>query len=136
MVDLRAFYEHFDYKELEERANRLGFPRQLVRLALAAYKAPRLIAQQGKLSAALSANRGVIAGCGLAATWVKVYCIEALDHFKELHPRIRLDAYIDDITLSAVGDSEQEVEEMMVRAAVDLNRMHSSQGQDSSSQQL
>ena len=36
---------------------------------------------------------------------------------------MRLDAYIDDFTLSAHGDTEEDVEKALVAAAIDLNRV-------------
>ena len=124
LVDLSSFYEHFDNKELLARADRLGFPSQLTRLALRGYTAPRFIAQQGRLTKPLRAKRGVVAGCGLATTWVKIYCIEAFDKFEARYKgRVRLDAYIDDLTISATADTEDELEILLVEAALELARL-------------
>ena len=68
LVDLSAFYEHFDHSLLIQRADKLGFPKQLTRLAVKGYRAARLITMAGKLSASLRAKRGVVAGCGMATT--------------------------------------------------------------------
>ena len=70
LLDLRAFYEHFDHDLLGERAADTNFPRKVARLALAAY--PRLITQEGRLGQPVLPKRGVMAGCGFATTWVKI----------------------------------------------------------------
>ena len=81
----------------------------------------QLVAQRGKLSKPLLAKRGVVADCGLATIWVKVYCLGALDKFQSKYEgKVRVDAYIDDITLSVTADTEDEVEEAPTRAALDL----------------
>ena len=123
LVDLASFYEHFNHEKLQERADRLGFPPKITRLALAGYRSARYIAQRGKTSHPLFANRGVVAGCGFATTWVKVYCVEAFDEFKRRHPLINIDAYIDDITLSITTGSQQLTEDLLVAAAEDLARL-------------
>jgi hypothetical protein len=120
LVDMKSFYEHFDHNLLEERAESTGFFKKLTALALAAYRAPRYITSRGKLTAPLHPKRGVIAGCGFATTWVKVYCVDALDKFQRRHPKVKLDAYIDDLTLSTSAPTEQEVEEILHLAAEDL----------------
>ena len=48
LVDLASFYEHFNHKKLQERADRLGFPPRITRLALAGYRCARYISQKGK----------------------------------------------------------------------------------------
>ena len=74
LLDMRSFYEHFDHDALCQRANDSGLPMRVMRLALSAYRAPRLIAQEGKVAPPIRPRRGVISGCGFATTWVKVYC--------------------------------------------------------------
>ena len=52
---MRAFYEHFDHKRLADRAQASGFPTSIMKLALAAYRGPRYVTQDGKIGAALKA---------------------------------------------------------------------------------
>ena len=123
LVDLASFYEHFNHDKLVERADRLGFPPKITRLALAGYRGARFISQRGKTTHPLVASRGVVAGCGFATTWVKVYCVEAFDKFKKRHPHINIDAYIDDITLSITTGDPKRTEDLLVAAAEDLARL-------------
>ena len=122
LIDLKSFYDHFDFDRLQLRADSTGFPRKLTRLAVQGYTAGRRIVQAGLASDPIYANRGVVAGCGLATTWVKVYCMEALDAFQKRHPLVRLDTYIDDFTLAVDADTEEEAQVLLVRAALDLKR--------------
>ena len=122
LVDMRCSYDYekFDHDLLADRARASQFPSKILALALAGYKAPRLIVSRGKAMAPLYARRGVIAGCGLATTWVKVYCLSPLEAFAKRHPKVKLEAYIDDLTLSTTGPSDKNVEVRLVAAAKDL----------------
>ena len=122
LVDLSAFFEHLDHEVLWDRALDANFPEPITRLAVASYRAPRHITQDGRIAPPLAADRGVIAGCGLATTWVKVYCWKPLKQFTARHPQVTLDAYIDDFTLSAKGADEKEVRKLLSRAAKDSLR--------------
>ena len=51
----------------------------------------------------MHARRGVIAGCSLATTLVKVYMWKVFDAARALYPGIRLKVYLDDILLQWVG---------------------------------
>jgi hypothetical protein len=59
----------------------------------------------------------------MATTFVKIYCVAALDAFVKRHPLVRLDAYIDDLTLSTSAGSEEVVEKRLREAALDLIRL-------------
>ena len=123
LLDMRSFYENFSHERLQLRANGAGFPARITRLAIAAYRAPRLITQDGRVGPPVMPKRGVIAGCGFATTWVKVYCLQPFKEFCARHPRVKLDAYIDDLTLSASGDSDDEVALLLQAAAEDLYKV-------------
>ena len=49
------------------------------------------------------ASRGVVAGCSLATTLIKIYLLRRLDGLLERHPRIDLNVYIDDIAIACLG---------------------------------
>ena len=120
LVDMRSFFEMFNHSTLKDRAREAGFPETITRLALAAYRAPRLIVQDGCVSPPLRAGRGVIAGCGFAMTFVKVYCEKPFSDFCKRHPKVKLDAYVDDLTLSASAATDDEVAELLTKATEDL----------------
>ena len=74
---------------------------------------------EGRVAPPLHASAGVIAGCALATTFVKVCCIGPFDGLSFRHPRVSIDAYIDDFTLLSEGN-QSEVKEDLVKAAFDL----------------
>ena len=120
LLDLSSFFKHLDHQVLWNRALDANFPDPVTRLALASYRAPRHITQEGRIAAPLAAQRGVIAECGLATTWVKVYCWRPSLEFKRRHPHVTLDAYIDDFAISASGANDGVVKQRLHNAAVDL----------------
>ena len=85
MTDMESFYELMDRDQLVKEAEALGFPRALIRAALAAYAGPRIITMHGRCARELYPEKGIVAGCSLATTLVKVYYARAFDKLvKEL----------------------------------------------------
>ncbi len=70
--DLASFYEGLDRGRLVAEAVAVGFPIQLVRAALGAYSMAHMVTLQGRFAQELYPTRGIIAGCSLATTLVKV----------------------------------------------------------------
>ncbi len=76
-----SFFDSVDHGKLEARARKAGFPLQLLRPALAMYKAPRLVSMGGFVAKELLPRRGVVAGCGFATALIKAYCLDPFDDF-------------------------------------------------------
>ncbi len=114
--DLRKFYEAVDHELLVERAARHGFPLQIVKLAIAAYKGPRMIRLGAFIARELFASRGIIAGCSLATTFTRIYTISGYDIFVYRCPGVVLDNYIDDNVASTEG-TEDEVAVRLANAS-------------------
>ncbi len=76
-----SFFDSVDHGKLEARARKAGFPLQLLRPALAMYKAPRLVSMGGFVARELVPRRGVVAGCGFATALIKAYCLDPFDDF-------------------------------------------------------
>ena len=106
-IDMKSFYDHFEYDLLQQRADRTGFPRKLTRWAIRSYQSARRVVENGLAATPFRAGRGIVAGCGFATTWVKVYCLEAFTTFVKRHPGIRLDAYIDDLTVAVEAGTDE-----------------------------
>ena len=123
LVDLKSFYDHFHYGILKHRADEGGFPKKITNLALKAYEAGRRIMQEGLVADPIFTGRGVVAGCGFATTWVKIYCKGPLDAFQKRHPFVRLDTYVDDFTLSVDADTDIEARVLVTLAALDLKQV-------------
>ena len=105
-ADLSKFYERIPLQHLVGAAKDLGFPSELLRLALRTYRGRRFIQYEKAFSSSVFARRGIIAGCSLATTLVKVFMWRALDAASELYPSIRLRVYLDDILLQWVGHAK------------------------------
>ncbi len=102
--DLAAFFETVDRERLMIEAEALGYPRALLRGALAAYSSARMLTMQGRVAREIHPTVGVVAGCSLAMSLTKLFYLRALDNFAaQLPPTIALDVHVDDITLSAIG---------------------------------
>ena len=85
-IDVSAFYESLDHEVLLDEARATGFPVFLLRAALALYGAARYVRCGPFLAEPRFASRGVVAGCSLATTLVKVYLLRRLDIFTLRHP--------------------------------------------------
>ncbi len=77
--DMTKFYESFDLHRLKACAGRLGFPVAITLLATRAYHSPRYVTLGGFSDGPWHARKGVIAGCSLATSFVKVYSMESYD---------------------------------------------------------
>ena len=116
MEDLEAFYENIDREILAREAERTGFPMGIVRACLAAYSGPRMLTSQGMLTRAVFPRKGIIAGCSLATTLIRVYMVNAMDEALTRLPQgVNTDVFIDDLALSVEG-SKEEVTQKAVAA--------------------
>ncbi len=106
--DMFKFYELFNLQKLENRALQLGFNPVILKCVLNAYRYARHLLMNGSYEAAVYAFCGIVAGCSMATTLVKIYCLQPFDSVCAAWPRVDFDFYIDDLTGSAVG-SDAEV---------------------------
>ena len=120
--DISKFYERFDYILLSNQARELGLLMALLTLAVSVYRCARNLAQGGAVEAGLYVQKGVIAGCHIATSLVRVYTIRPFDAFTLQCPSSTLDVSVDDLTSSKTG-TEQEVENDLARAATHLQHI-------------
>ncbi len=113
MEDMESFYELLDRERLVSEAEAMGFPGPVVRASLAAYAAPRLLSLKGRLSKETHPRVGIIAGCSLATTYIKIYYIRMYDALRRaIPPSVDIDVYIDDTVLSSEGPPEQVMRDL------------------------
>ena len=117
--DVSNFYEMFRFSVVRERAVQVVFSAVLTKVALSAYQCARHLAYAGMIVEALFASNGIIAGCHMATTIVKVYTITPFDKVCSVCPTVDFDFYIDDLTGSRSG-SAQVVENALGEAATVL----------------
>ena len=118
--DLKSFFDTVDLVLLRRRAQQVGFPAALVNIAIANYTYPRYIQTREGVADPANPTRGVLPGCSFAKALIGVYYMPVMDEFCKLHPGVDVSIYIDDITLSVVGVSEEEAEKLILQAARDL----------------
>ena len=73
-------------------------PPQISALYIAAYRGPRFFSMSSIVTGPVFATTGVIAGCSMATTFVRVFIIPSLDLLSPSVSR-SLDVYIDDYGL-------------------------------------
>ena len=122
LVDVAAFYESIDWDILWEEAGALGFPLSVLRVALTLYGMPRYVRLGPYSAQPRVATRGVVAGCSLATTVVKIYLLRRLDAWVGRHPAVELNAFIDDMAVAASG-AEHAIPTIVATATVDLEEV-------------
>ena len=80
------------------------------------YRAPRYITLGGFVCAGLAPSQGIIAGCALATTFVKVYTILGCDHLVLVFPLVRFDLFVDDWQVAIDGEEGQVVAQLVQAA--------------------
>ncbi len=121
--DLESFYELMSRSRLLKEAERRGFPGPVVRTALAAYAAPRFLSLRGKISRETFPKVGIVAGCALATTFVKVYYISVYDQLAaSIPPSVQVRVYIDDTIMTSEASPAKVVEDLVMarRRFIDL----------------
>eukprot|EP00959_Pyramimonas_sp_CCMP1952_P351524 7365051-Pyramimonas_sp.AAC.1 len=83
-----------------------------------AFRGGRFLSLGRLLSGPLHVQRGVVAGCSFATTFIRVFGLDAFDSIP-VAPRLELDIYIDDCGLSASG-SRSNVIQAIVSGSVAL----------------
>ncbi len=113
IYDMESFFETIDRALLLHRARTVGFPEPIVRLCLAAYAGPRMLVLDGALAREVHPSRGIIAGCGMATTMVKIYCITEFDKLITRLPKsTHFDAHIDDLVITGEARPRQLIRDM------------------------
>ena len=75
LLDLIKCFEKVPLWRLAQEGIAVGFPKALLRMALATYATARRLTKEGAVSQATHTLRGIIAGCGLATTCLRVVLV-------------------------------------------------------------
>ncbi len=120
--DLAAFFETIDRERLMNEATAMGYPPALLRGAMAAYSSARMLTLQGRVAREVHPTEGVIAGCSLAMSLVKLFYVRELDQLvSRLPPTVTIDIHVDDVTLAGMGPPSRVIKDI-ARAHADLRR--------------
>ena len=106
---MTSFFQMIRHPQLLRRASKHDFPMPLARLAVHMYSGPRWLVIRRMIADPVTPNRGVVPGCTLACTLIKVYYIDAYGELSSTHKDVAIDVYIDDTQLSTLGSQDQVV---------------------------
>ncbi len=90
-----------------------------MRLAIAAYRLPRVVTIDGASSRVVAPEQGIAARSGLATTELRVALIRLLDRLASQHLHIKSSMYVDNILAETVG-THSDVDRRMAEAGGDL----------------
>lgn len=109
MWDLSNYYEHFSRPLLIERAIKMGFPRNILRVAMAMHTTKRVVSMAGLIEAVGFPKKGIVAGGAFATHLVVAYCAEQFATFVETHPNVTLNVQIDDVQVMSAAPNDNIV---------------------------
>ncbi len=107
LLDMVKAFDHVPHDRLLAEAAALGYPMPLLRLALAAYRLPRVMNIGGVVSRTVMAARGLTAGSGTATTELRLLLIRIVDRVRVANPRVGIKVYVDDVTLEVVSTARR-----------------------------
>ncbi len=123
LIDLVKAFEHIPLEVLWRRAKAHRFPLRLICLILELCAAPRRLVFRGAVSEATATLSAVIAGLVAAIDCMYLMVVDSLDALRRDFPRLRLVAYVDDLTLHRTGVEEEvkaEIEAATARLVGEL----------------
>ena len=119
--DLLNFYEHLNRQKLWDRACSTGFSKVVAAVALNQYSTRRFIGLEDLALPCDFPERGIVAGCGLATTWVQVYSLEPLQVWQTASPQVGLTIFIDDLFSHSEDQAEHKVVGHLAAGAASLH---------------
>ena len=120
-LDLVKAFDYVPYGFLVQQAIRRGYSLRLLRLSIAAYRLPRVLAIARCCSRLIRAHRGITAGAVHATTELRVLIIDFMDSLVKLCPVVRWKVYVDDAGADAIA-SEEVLIESVAGATAELCR--------------
>ena len=90
-------------------------------MCLACYAGLRRLVIDGQCTEAFSiGGKSLVAGCGFATTFLKVYAIKIFDMMWRWYPEIQLHVFVDDVDMNNTARTEQSSSHEVVRATTRL----------------
>ena len=99
LLDLAKAFEAVPHEALWTAARQYDYPLATLRLALAAYRAPRAFIVNGICSRTVRASRGITAGSGTATAELRLLMLDLLPALSAQMPNVKVDIYVDDVNL-------------------------------------
>lgn len=88
LLDLVKAFDRIPYAVLMREAERLHYPKWLLKLAIATYRPLRVLRVGSVMSDIMRATRGVTAGAGIATTDMRIVMIDIIDSALAVHRHI------------------------------------------------
>ena len=98
----------------------MGFPLELLALALSSYRWPRRPNFGDCYSRAIYPTVSIVAGSVSATYELKCLLLTTLDNHVLQHPQVSLEVFIDDIGQAATADTFTSCDNLLVCSALDL----------------
>ena len=118
--DIRKCYDMMQHPVLYHAARQYDYPLALLRITVAAYRAPRRILLDGLASREIVAQNGIIAGLASATTELRLMLMDCVtDHYK-VHTAVNLNIYVDDIALDTTAPDSTAASDCITAAARDF----------------
>ena len=105
---------------LVTQAQKYQYSLLILRLSIAAYRLPRTVSVAAVCSKLVTAARGITAGAVHATIELRLLLIQPRDHAKRAFPMASISAYVDDVTIEAIG-----TERLARRATVGATKVFS-----------
>ena len=119
LLDLVKAFDHVSHTALMEQARLTAYPAWLIRLSVAAYRAPRCVTNDGLMGPICYARRGITAGSSLATVELRVMLVRALREVTARHPQAPLTVFVDDTSIEGAGTRAQ-VRSLVIGATLDF----------------
>ena len=103
LLDMRKAYERISHRRLGREAKAVKANLVLLRVSISIYSGPRRCRYHQCHSRAIVTECSIIAGCGFATGWLKVFFLRVMDTVMEKYYCLMLRVYVDDITMTVIG---------------------------------
>ena len=124
LLDLMKAFETVPHAKLIELARQHDYPLETLRLALAAYRLPRILCIDGIASQLTAASRGITAGSGHATTELRLLLLglveQLADCIRQSNNQLQASVYVDDVCVEAAGNRADGSAARDVASAVEM----------------
>ena len=78
--------------------------------------APRVLQANGCSSKLINTNASILAGCNISVPITRLYSLRALVSLNKEHPDSNTEVFVDDTSMHADGDCDQDVIDILIPA--------------------
>ena len=115
--DVRKAFDNVNRETLWGQGLRHGYPMDILRLSIASYGWGRHLRMGLIASELMYPHIGIAAGSAHATYELTLYLLDAIIAHETACPKVTLSIHVDDISQSAVADTDQEVIDLLTASA-------------------